>query len=104
MSLRIASEFVEAWVSHFILLWESVYGLNLSVPEDAKAVIKPWDERDDTVKFADSGVDDQVGHPLSPHFNSPYILVQLIIHIPFTQNVRLKSVLLKLGEAIPHVA
>ena len=41
-----------------------MYGLNLSVPEDARAVIKPWDERDDTAKFADSSVDDQVG-PLS---------------------------------------
>lgn len=60
-----------------------MYGLNLAVPEDARAVIKPWDERDDTAKFADSGVDDQ-----------------LIIHIPFTQNVRIKSVILKLGETI----
>jgi len=58
-----------------------VYGLNLAVPEDARAVIKPWDERDDTAKFADSGVDDQ-----------------LIIHIPFTQIVRIKSILLKLGR------
>jgi len=37
-----------------------VYGLNLSVPEDAKAIIKPWDEREQTDKFAESGVDDQV--------------------------------------------
>jgi len=59
----------------------SVYGLNLTVPEDAQAVIKPWDEREDTSKFAESGVDDQV-----------------IIHVPFTQNVRVKSVLLKLGR------
>jgi hypothetical protein len=34
--------------------------LNLTVPEDAKAVIKPWDEREDTEKYADSNVDDQV--------------------------------------------
>jgi hypothetical protein len=34
--------------------------LNLIVPEDAKAVIKPWDEREDTAKYADSNVDDQV--------------------------------------------
>jgi len=60
---------------------DNVYGLNLSVPEDARAVIKPWDEREDTAKFADSGVDDQ-----------------LIIHIPFTQNVRIRSVILKLGR------
>lgn len=39
---------------------ESVYGLNLAVPEDAKAIIKPWDEREDNSQFVDSGVDDQV--------------------------------------------
>ncbi|KAF9544263.1 DUF1000-domain-containing protein [Agrocybe pediades] len=60
---------------------DNVYGLNLSVPEDAKEVIKPWDERDDTTKYLDSNVDDQ-----------------LIIHIPFSQNVRVKSLLLKLGR------
>ncbi|PIL23342.1 hypothetical protein GSI_14653 [Ganoderma sinense ZZ0214-1] len=59
----------------------NVHGLNLTVPEDAQALIKPWDERDDTSKFAESGVDDQI-----------------IIHVPFTQNVRLRSVLLKLGR------
>ncbi|KAJ6595842.1 galactose-binding domain-like protein [Mycena vulgaris] len=60
---------------------DNVHGLNLAVPEDAKAIIKPWDERDSTARFADSGVDDQI-----------------ILHIPFTQNVRLKSILLKLGR------
>ncbi|KAJ7683017.1 galactose-binding domain-like protein [Mycena rosella] len=60
---------------------DNVHGLNLAVPEDAKAIIKPWDERDSTARYADSGVDDQI-----------------ILHIPFTQNVRLKSVLLKLGR------
>ncbi|TBU25945.1 galactose-binding domain-like protein [Dichomitus squalens] len=60
---------------------QNVHGLNLSVPEDAQALIKPWDEREDTSKFAESGVDDQI-----------------IIHVPFTQNVRLRSVLLKLGR------
>jgi len=58
-----------------------VHGLNLAIPEDAQKVIKPWNERDDTTNFADSGVDDQV-----------------VFHIPFTQNVRIKSVLLKLGR------
>lgn len=38
----------------------SVHGLNLTVPEDAKAIIKPWDQRDDTERYAESGVDDQV--------------------------------------------
>ncbi|KAJ7778303.1 galactose-binding domain-like protein [Mycena metata] len=60
---------------------DNVHGLNLAVPEDAKAIIKPWDERDSTLKYADSGVDDQI-----------------ILHIPFVQNVRLKSILLKLEE------
>ncbi|KAF9455378.1 galactose-binding domain-like protein [Collybia nuda] len=60
---------------------DNVHGLNLAVPENAKEVIKPWDLRDDNTKFVESGVDDQ-----------------LILHIPFTQIVRLKSVLLKLGR------
>ncbi|KAF8637244.1 hypothetical protein AX17_002955 [Amanita inopinata Kibby_2008] len=60
---------------------DNVYGLNLAVPESAKAIIKPWDEREDTNHYVDSGVDDQ-----------------LIIHIPFIESVRVKSVLLKLGR------
>ncbi|KAH8100241.1 DUF1000-domain-containing protein [Cristinia sonorae] len=60
---------------------QNVHGLNLAVPEDAQAIIKPWEERDDTTQMAQSGVDDQV-----------------IIHVPFSQNVRVKSVLLKLGR------
>ncbi|PPQ89233.1 hypothetical protein CVT25_001312 [Psilocybe cyanescens] len=60
---------------------DNVYGLNLTVPEDAKQVIKPWDEREDNAKYIDSNVDDQ-----------------LIIHIPFTQNVRIRSVLIKMGR------
>lgn len=62
---------------------ESVHGLNLEVPEDAQSVIKPWDEREDVVKYAESGVDDQ-----------------LVIHIPFIQSVKVKSMLLKLGKKI----
>lgn len=37
-----------------------MHGLNLTVPEDAKETIKPWDERETTEKFAESNVDDQV--------------------------------------------
>ncbi|KAI0322840.1 DUF1000-domain-containing protein [Amylostereum chailletii] len=59
----------------------NVHGLNLTVPEDAKETVKPWDERESTDKFADSNVDDQ-----------------MIIHIPFTQNVRLRSILVKTGR------
>lgn len=60
---------------------DKVHGLNLAVPEQAKAIVKPWHEREDTGEFADSGVDDQI-----------------IIYVPFAQNVRLKSVLVKSGR------
>ncbi|KAG6840222.1 hypothetical protein C0991_008083 [Blastosporella zonata] len=60
---------------------DKVHGLNLAVPEDAQKVIKPWDEREDVMAFAESGVDDQI-----------------VLHIPFTQLVRIKSVMLKLGR------
>jgi len=64
---------------------DKVHGLNLSVPEDARAIIKPWDQREDDI-YAESGVDDQV-----------------VFHIPFTQRVRIRSILLKTGrgEACP---
>ena len=39
---------------------KSVHGLNLDIPEQAKAVIKTWSDREDTTVYADSGVDDQV--------------------------------------------
>lgn len=58
-----------------------MYGLNLDVPERAKDIIKPWADREDTTLFADSGVDDQ-----------------MIIHVPFSENVRIRSVVLKLGR------
>ncbi|KAJ3930612.1 MAG: galactose-binding domain-like protein [Lentinula lateritia] len=60
---------------------DNVHGLNLADPDDAKETIKPWDQRENIEKFAESNVDDQV-----------------IIHVPFSQNVRLRSVLLKLGR------
>ena len=44
-----------------------VNGLNLTVPEDAKELIKPWDKRETTDKFVDSGVDDQACHRLCLH-------------------------------------
>ena len=44
----------------FFYLEPSVHGLNLTVPEDAKEIIKPWDEREDNSKYLDSSVDDQV--------------------------------------------
>ncbi|CAE7208118.1 unnamed protein product [Rhizoctonia solani] len=66
---------------------EKVHGLNLSVPEDAKAVIKPWDERENLEKYCETGVDDE-----------------LILHVPFSRNVRIKSIIIKTarGDAQPR--
>lgn len=50
-----------------------MHGLNLTVPEDAQAVIKPWDERNDTTKSAESGVDDQVRDAFRIEIHSPYM-------------------------------
>jgi hypothetical protein len=44
-------------------------------------LIKPWEDREDEVKFVESNVDDQ-----------------LMVHIPFTENVRIRSILLKVGR------
>ncbi|KIJ58657.1 hypothetical protein HYDPIDRAFT_119337 [Hydnomerulius pinastri MD-312] len=60
---------------------DNVHGLNLDVPEQAKAIIKPWSDREDTEQYVDSGVDDQ-----------------MIIHVPFAENVRIRSIILKLGR------
>ncbi|KDN52096.1 DUF1000-domain-containing protein [Tilletiaria anomala UBC 951] len=61
---------------------DQVHGLNLADPPEqtAKAPIKPWDRRDDTSAYAESGVDDT-----------------FILTVPFTCAVRLKSVLLNPG-------
>jgi len=66
---------------------DKVFGLNLTVPEDAKELIKAWDDRESVDRWVDSGVDDQ-----------------LIIHVPFTQSVKVRSVILKpaRGEVCPH--
>lgn len=81
-------------------LESSVYGLNLTVPEDAKEIIKPWDEREDNDKYLDSNVDDQVRWLAFPELGSMLTIyvIQLIIHVPFVENVRIKSILLKLGK------
>lgn len=81
---------------------DKVFGLNLTVPEDAKELIKPWNERESTDKYADSGVDDQVCLlNISPSTRPTHALQQppkLIIHIPFSQNVKIRSMLLKPGQ------
>ncbi|KAL7410250.1 PITH domain-containing protein [Mrakia frigida] len=48
---------------------------------EAKVVIKTWEERDDEFSWVDSGVDDE-----------------LILTIPFIQNVRVRSILVKTGR------
>jgi len=63
---------------------DNVFGVNISVPEDAKELIKPWHERESMVKFAESNVDDQ-----------------LIIHIPFIEQVRIRSIFLKPARGEP---
>jgi len=85
-----------------------VHGLNLTVPEDAKEVIKPWDERDDTVRYLESNVDDQVRRAVSFRNKKLLILIffkkkkkQLMLHIPFVETVRIKSIVLKLGMRSP---
>ena len=60
-----------------------MHGLNLVIPEAAKTVIKPWADREDDERHADSNVDDQ-----------------LIIHVPFMERVRIRSILLKLGRSL----
>lgn len=77
----------------------SVHGLNLAVPEQAKELIKPWSNREDTTQFADSGVDDQVRTSHGELGDIIRPCMQMIIHVPFSQNVRIKSVILKLGKA-----
>ena len=85
----------------------SVYGLNLTVPEDAKAVIKPWDERESNDKYLDSNVDDQARVQVACRLvviwtiTNAEIYLQLIVHVPFVENVRIKSILVKLGAPSP---
>jgi len=55
-----------------------VHGLGLTKPEDAQEIIKSWGDKDDTTHSAKSIVDDQ-----------------MIIHIPFIQNVHITTLLLK---------
>ena len=81
---------------------DKVFGLNLTVPEDAKELIKPWNDRESVDKWVDSGVDDQVSmHLLTLSRDSlthvSRLMHQLIIHVPFTQNVKIRSILLKPG-------
>lgn len=84
---------------------DKVFGLNLTIPEDAKELIKPWDARESVDKWVDSGVDDQVcpKSKVVDGQNTTHrtpILVQLIIHVPFSQNVKIRSILIKPGDCL----
>ena len=61
-------------------------------------MIKPWSEREDTTVYADSGVDDQVSCVSKKSFILINDFSQMILRVPFSQNVRIKSILLKLGD------
>ncbi|KAG9047231.1 hypothetical protein FS837_002753 [Tulasnella sp. UAMH 9824] len=60
---------------------DNIFGLNLTVPEDARGIVKTWDARESLEKWVDSGEDDE-----------------MIVHVPFTENVRVRSVVVKLGR------
>lgn len=84
---------------------DKIFGLNLTVPEDAREVIKPWNERESVEKWVESGVDDQVivldeWVWCESSLIDYALCVQLIIHIPFTQNVKVRSVLIKPGKRL----
>ncbi|KAJ3341954.1 hypothetical protein HDU93_003775 [Gonapodya sp. JEL0774] len=66
---------------------DNVRALNADAtpPSDVKSVFKPWDQRFDTEKFVSSDADDQ-----------------LIVHIPFTGSVKVKSIaVLGAGDHAP---
>lgn len=65
---------------------DQVFGLNLADPETAKHPIKPWDKRLDTELSAESLF-------LADEDGALFVLT-----IPFTTNVRLKSILLNPGR------
>ncbi|KPV75375.1 uncharacterized protein RHOBADRAFT_26697 [Rhodotorula graminis WP1] len=61
---------------------DQVVALNCDDPEHAKVVIRPWDQRNQDDEWLESDADEQ-----------------LILHIPFTGSVKLRSILIKTGPA-----
>ncbi|KTW26526.1 uncharacterized protein T551_03443 [Pneumocystis jirovecii RU7] len=57
---------------------DAVYTLNEARPGMGRSIIKPWDERLNTTKILESDAD-----------------AQLIVYIPFTGTVKLKSIVLR---------
>ncbi|GAA5848135.1 hypothetical protein JCM9279_007468 [Rhodotorula babjevae] len=61
---------------------DKVVALNADDPEQGKVVIRPWDQRSQQDEWLESDADEQ-----------------LILHIPFTGSVKLRSILIKTGPA-----
>ncbi|GAA5904169.1 hypothetical protein JCM8208_003469 [Rhodotorula glutinis] len=61
---------------------DKVVALNADDPEQGKVVIRPWDQRTQQDEWIESDADEQ-----------------LILHIPFTGSVKLRSILIKTGPA-----
>ncbi|GJN89180.1 hypothetical protein Rhopal_002154-T1 [Rhodotorula paludigena] len=61
---------------------DKVVALNAEEGKEGKVVIRPWDQRQQEDEWLESDADEQ-----------------LILHIPFTGNVKLRSILIKTGPA-----
>lgn len=74
-------ETVDGNLLYYCLVLDKVHGLNLTVPEDVRAVFKPWDHRHDVTRFCESNADDQ-----------------MIVHVVFGEAVVVRSIMLKVGR------
>ncbi|GAA5958996.1 hypothetical protein JCM8115_000718 [Rhodotorula mucilaginosa] len=61
---------------------DNVVALNAQEGRDGKVVIRPWDERNQDDEWVESDADEQ-----------------LILHIPFTGNIKLRSIVIRAGPA-----
>lgn len=61
---------------------DNVVALNAQEGSDGKVVIRPWDERNQDDEWVESDADEQ-----------------LILHIPFTGNIKLRSIVIRAGPA-----
>lgn len=85
------------------LLTDSVVGVNLVDTQSAPKVIKTWDERRDEEQYVESGVDDEVGSLVQRFTQAAPLTPQLILYIPFTASLRLRTLLLHLPQpSHPH--
>ncbi|KAG9290929.1 hypothetical protein G9A89_011079 [Geosiphon pyriformis] len=81
---------------------DSVRCLNESEIGSGKNVIKPWNEREDTTKvwvkfFPESFIKDYLLNMVHFQFLESDVDEQLLLFIPFTGNVKLKSIWIKAG-------